>query len=278
MDVFPVDWLARDVDNKYVITMFGKTPAGCSVAAHITFYPYFYVQVPPTHGTGQVAFFIAQACTQVNAVKRYCRAVERMSMWGFTNNTKHRFVQLAFPSLVAMKAAARKYRDDKMTTYESGMDPLLRFFHIRDIGPSQWVRINSFSRLEDSARLTTTQMEIATEFTAVTASPLTTQPPLILGSWDIEAYSKSRRFPQAENEDDAIIQIATTFQKYGDPKPYRTSVMALKHTADVDGVDVAWFDDEADLINAWCDELARESVDVLVSYNGDQVTSRVTTS
>lgn len=86
-----------------------------------------------------------------------------------------------------------------------------------------------------------------------------------------QTYSASRKFPCSENEEDCIIQIATSFQLYGEPEPYRKLIMAFKDTNPVDGVEVICFDDEADMINAWCDELAGENADVMTGYNTDQV-------
>ena len=74
-----------------------------------------------------------------------------------------------------------------------------------------------------------------------------------------------------ENEDDCIIAVASSFQRYGDPEPYRTLILALKETHGVEGVEVVSFDDEADMLNAWFEELRKEKVDVMLGYNVDQV-------
>ena len=86
----------------------------------------------------------------------------------------------------------------------------------------------------------------------------------------MECYSASRKFPLPEKEGDKIIQIATTFQRYGEPEPYRQLVLSLNDTDPVEGVDVVSFDDESDLINAWFEQVQNEGVDVLLGYNTDQ--------
>lgn len=271
MDIFPIDWRAGDVDDRYVITVFGKTPDAQLVAAHITFYPYFYVNVAGM-GAGQIKSFIAEACAQHNALQKYSKLVERMSLWGFTNQTKTYMVQLAFATLKQMKWAARKYRDLKMVTYESSMDPLLRFFHIRDIAPVQWIRVASYTAVTNNPT-TRAPTEVNTSFERVGPSSLSHRPPLIFCSFDLETYSASRRFPSPENEEDCIIQIASSFQRYGELAPYRKLILGFKDTDQVDGVEVVSFEEEGDMVNAWCNELAKENVDVLVGYNIDQVTS-----
>ena len=268
MDIYPVDWQADDVGGQYTITVFGKTPDAEVVAAHIAFYPYFYVDVS-CMGPAAVKLLIAEACSKHKALKQYCREVERVTLWGFTNKTKMRLLQLAFPSIRLMKWTARKMREDGRPTYESSIDPLLRFFHIRDIAPAQWIHVRSHTTATDPHTRAT--IEVCTTFDKVGPSDVTCRPPLVFCSWDLETYSKSRRFPTPENEDDCIIQVASSFQRYGEPEPYRQLVLALNKTDPVEGIEVLWFDDEAAMVNAWFAEVQKEKVDVLLGYNVDQV-------
>lgn len=269
MDLFPVDWQARDVGGQYTITVTGKTQSHELVCAHIKFFPYCLVRLDGC-GRGQTSLFVTQACRDHKALREYCRVVERVPLIGFTNGKKITLALLAFHSRRQMTAAARAYEGAGMATYESGVDPLLRFFHNREIAPAQWIRLDSYAPAAD--RTTRAPVEVVTTYDKVRASAVTARPPLVLACFDLECYSAERKFPCADNEDDCIIQIATCFQRYGEPEPYRTLVLALRETAAAEGVEVVCFDDEADVINAWCDELAAESADVLVSYNGDQVT------
>ena len=197
-------------------------------------------------------------------------------MWGFTNGTKRTLAQLAFPNMRLMKWAARDYRRAGKETYESSVDPLLRFFHNRDILPASWIAIKSHSPVDEDDAMSRAPLEISTTFDQVSPSDRTTRPPLVLASFDLECHAAqrddgSRKFPCSEREDDVIIQVATSFQRYGEPEPYRQLIMALRDTDPVQGVDVRCFDDEAEMINAWCDELLAEGADLLLSYNGDQV-------
>lgn len=288
MDLFPIDWQAGDVDlpgqpqqnqQQYVITVFGKSPDGGEVAAHITFYPYMYVQLPAGMGPGEAGLFITEAVTKYRALRQYCRVVERVSLWGFTNQAKVALVQLAFPTLKKLRWAARGYQGAGMTTYESGVDPLLRFFHIREISPASWVTVTASTPVPEEDRSTRAALEVRTTFDKVSPCARTQRPPLVIASWDLETHAAkradgSRKFPCADNEDDVIIQIATSFQRYGEPQPYRTLIMAYQPTDAVAGVDVVSYDDEADMISAWCDQLAAEKVDVLIGYNTDQVRAR----
>lgn len=276
LELFPIDWQARDVDDRFTITVTGKTPDGQAAVAHIAFTPYFFVELPRGCGVGQIKLAITEACTKHKALPALSRAVERVSMWGFTNHTKLTLAQLAFPNLRLLKWAARDYKRAGKETYESSVDPLLRFFHNRDITPASWITIKSYAEVDEEEAVSRAPLEVSTTFDQVFPSERTTRPPLVIASFDLECYAAkqpdgSRKFPCAERDDDVIIQIATSFQRYGEPEPYRQLIMALGDTDPVEGVDVVCFQDEADMINAWCDELVTESADVLLSYNGDQV-------
>lgn len=87
---------------------------------------------------------------------------------------------------------------------------------------------------------------------------------------DIECVSASGKFPSATNPHDYVIQVSTTFQRYGEPEPYHRAVTCLRETAPVDGVQIVWSDREEDVITRWAEMLREHSVDVLLTYNGAQ--------
>lgn len=180
MDIYPIDWHGKDIDDKYTITMFGKTLDGLLVATHIMFFPFFYTQMPPGAGPGHTKLFIAEAGKKYGALPQYCRTVNRKSAWGFSNQAQVQLVQLAFASHKQMKWAARKMRDANMKTFESSVDPVVRFYHIRDICPATWVSVASYSEVEEPTTRAT--LEIRTTFDKVGPSTQTAKPPLVLGS------------------------------------------------------------------------------------------------
>lgn len=269
MDLFPVTWDCGDVDDQFLITVFGKTQTGDLVGAHIEFFPYFFVAVSPGWGPAQVRLFVTEAAKDHGAAQQYCQLVHRVSLWGFTNGDKLPLVQLAFPTLRKMKWAAKAMKKTHKV-FESGVDPLLRFFHLRDILPASWVHIGKAAPVKMGDKTTRAPTELRAPFSAVGPSTVDARPPLVFASFDLECTSRSRRFPKADNPDDHIIQVSTSFTKYGDAEPYKTSVMCFKETAPVEGIDIRWFHEEHQMINAWFDQVAAENVDVLLTYNGLQ--------
>lgn len=301
LDVFPVEWTGEDCDigeepeyneitsarlnswrhlektnQQYRVTMYGKTPCGQSVCAHIAFYPYFFVALQREWSDARRATFVAEAVMKYGAVPQYSRTVRRASIWGFSPRMPdgtpvlEHVAQLAFPTREAAKKARYKYKYEKRQTYEAAVDPLIRLFHIRDIVPARWVSLRNFAVVPEESRSSVTDIEVSLVFTGVFPSGRTDPPPLVIASWDIECYSQSGNFPLPHLESDKCIQIATSFQRYGAPEPYLNSVVALEETDDVEGAEIVSVATEPELFAEWADLLRREKADILVSYNGHQ--------
>ena len=266
IDIFPIDWVGGDVDNAYVITCIGKTQSGESVSLNIEFYPYFFVALPP--GITEREAFRArdEYLDKTRALKKYTTVVRRKSIWGFTNGRQRLFVQLGFGTKRDMYSARDSVKK-KRETYESKIDPLIRFFHIREILPGQWIRVSAFRPCKTKRSRCDLEFDVA--FGNVSPSPIRDVPPLVFACFDIECISGTGEFPVAHNPEDPIIQIGTTFKKYGRP-PHRRTVVTLgspKHSDDIDVIPCA---SEEGLIEKWIDLVSEESCDVLLTYNGDK--------
>lgn len=268
MDVYPVDWVAQDSKGQYTIYLFGKTEEGLLVTAHIPFNPFFYVEVKPEYAT----MFMEHACKQHGALKDHSVIVQRVSMWGFTNMTKMTMARLEFATRHAARQAAEYYASHGVQTFESSADPLLRFFHARDIRPAHWVTLTGGESVPKRSRVSRAPEEIVVMCEHVSPCDKTCPPPLIIASWDLECYSADRKFVCADKEEDCIIQIAVSFARYNED-PYRQVVLCLGDTAPVEGLDIRSFETEHEMINAWIELVAEEDADVLLGYNTDQVLS-----
>jgi DNA polymerase delta subunit 1 len=281
VDIFPVDWQARDVSSddvssgdvstdpesasstaasgdSFEIQLYGKTPEGQSKTIHIAFYPYFFVAIPPSWSAAKVQYFIGECTRNYNAYKPLSVQVTRKTLHGFTNNRQHPFVQLAFTTLTAFRKARFGLQRQHMQVYEGALDPLLRFYHVRDLQPGNWVSVET---PDPAAR------HIYVDFRAVSPSTRTDQPPLIFASWDIEAISATNKFPSSDNPGDKIITIGTAYQRYGEPEPFHRSVVTLDTCDSIEGVHVVPCETEAELLNAWIDDVMAHDVDVMVGYN-----------
>ena len=64
-------WEARDADDEYLISIFGRTVEGKSVCVTTPFKPYFFVKVPPRVSDG----FLFQKIQDVKSNKRWCATI-----------------------------------------------------------------------------------------------------------------------------------------------------------------------------------------------------------
>lgn len=273
VDFFPVDWAAGDrpagedgEENEFRIRAVGKDPAGRAVVAHIDFYPYFFADLAPGLSESARKLAVMDLVKRHGAVPALSCAVARKSMWGFTDGARAWLAQLAFPSQAAATRARYGLKRARVRTYESGVDPLVRFFHVRGVKPAAWVRFDGAAVEADEPG---EPLRVRCDFRRAGPSPLTVRPPLVLASWDIEVYSASGNFPLAANPADRVIQIAVSLERY-DTGETRSVVLCLGDTSDVPGVEVVCLADEADLIAEFPRLLREASADVLLSYNGDQ--------
>ena len=264
MDIFPTDWRSGDEGEQFKINLFGKTPDGQTACIRIRFTPVFLLELPESWSAPRQKLFITETALKYGAVKDMCLPVKKKSMWGFDGGVYRNLAQFAFPTLEKMKKAKYSLKRDYQI-YESSVDPIIRLFHIRKINPAGWVQVKQ--SYPSTARISRSDIEVECNFTSLYPGSITTPPPLVIASWDIETYSKERKFPLSSNPTDYVTQIATSFQRYGETEPYRRVVVCFKDTGDVDGVEIVSCSEEQDVINAWISIIAEEKTDVLVGYN-----------
>ena len=270
MDVFPVTWSVADGDGACRITAFGKRLDGASTCVHVRFTPYFYVKLPSGWSEARARLYLSDCGQRYGIVRSKSMLVRRKCLWGFQAEREHTFAQLAFETLAAHRKARYGIKD--LPTYEAGVDPLVRFFHLRDIAPSSWVHVRSWE--EPDRAVADVDVEIECALAAVGPSTVTARPPLVFASFDLECFSASSRFPKADNPEDCIINIATTFQTYGSDAMDRVVVChretAPVVTPDDDPVAIVWREREEQVIETWMKLVRSRKADVLVGYNTAQ--------
>lgn len=220
-----VDWHAEDSDNfdtdldnadesldtRYVITAFGVTADGNSITVDIHgFRPCFYVEIPDGWSRTTVDRVMKEVKKRVRseiALKSY-RIVRRKKMAGFNNNKEFKFIELLFYTRKAVSDFVRNIETPmkifgvdgsvSLKTWESNIDPLLRFMHTQDLSPAGWMRlpakkyeISDINRSLCQISLTTVAEEVYPYEHEGVAS-------LITASFDIEADSSHGDFPVAQ--------------------------------------------------------------------------------
>lgn len=205
----------------YVMKAFGRTSDGKSASATITgFRPFFYVQVGDSWTREDVRMFIEDVLIRdmgqrafLNLDRDETTVVERKDMWGFTNSKISKFLKFSFKSCKFMKFAANFFNTrpvkknrlqpvDKMyRVYESNVDPYLRFFHMQNIRPCGWLKIENASIA--TIMPTYTAVDRQAHYKNVSnadVAAMRQDAPFKIMSFDIECTSLTGEFPVAKRD------------------------------------------------------------------------------
>jgi DNA polymerase delta subunit 1 len=271
--VYIVEWSSGDISSdddddsgssRFEINAFGKTSDGRSVVLRIAFYPYFFVKTPGWSPARQKAFLV-DAARQYHINESYSLPVKRKDAWGYSVQPQD-FVQLAFDTLKAQRVCRSRLSKSGMQTFEGNVDPVVRLCHVRNISPTGWVAVKGFQEPSDRV-FEHVDLEVSGSFLGIGPSTCDDKPPLVLCSWDIEVFSHDGSFPTPDVPDNAVIQIACSFQKLAEPEPYRNVVVCLEETAEIETAEIISVGTEADLYQEWVRVLAEEKVDVFMGWN-----------
>jgi DNA polymerase elongation subunit (family B) len=281
-----VDWNTTHEDieidgeefQQYVIKLFGRTEDNRTVFLKVqNFTPYFYIEIPGNYTTNDLRRLIGVVKQKVyykhrNSLIEY-KIVKKHKFYGFTDGKLYTYALLKFHSYWGFKAFERvfnnpiKYQNNwkKFQLYESNIEPFLRFMHIRDISACGWVKILKYKDLETD--LTICDLNYQTKWTNIISIEEPKILPLIVASFDIECTSGDGKFPQAKRPSDKIIQIGTTFHKYGSEECYYKHIITLGSCDKIENIDVESYDTEEKVLLAWTKLIKRVNPDVLTGYN-----------
>lgn len=196
----------------FIIRAFGVTPNGQSVSLAIRgFTPYFFIKIQDTWTRVQIQSlkeFITAFGGKLGLLK--VRNMQKKDYYGFRNGKQDVFLRLEFQTLRGMRIMADRLRKPVQTCalnlpagaiklYESNIDPLIRFFHIRDLAPAGWITVpvGKVHSLSES----TCSLSYGTHWTHVSAlKDRHDSAPFIMASFDIECSSSHGDFPVAKKD------------------------------------------------------------------------------
>jgi len=262
-----------------VIHLFGMTADGVSLRCDIDgFRPYLYIKVPPSLDISQFRQHIGELAPASMSVER----VKRKELYGFTADEEFTFFKLAVASMKDFRALKNILLNDHqepifclskksppLPVYESGLDPLLRFFHLRDVAPCGWVSVepveDGFDEETDIRVIRCSWEDVSPE-----KSPPKPTAPFKSLFWDIECYSRSGDFPvakpmNAKDPGDPIIQIGCVLKDLDGS--IQKTIFVLETCDNIPGVDVRFFPSEKQMLLAWFNWLVEVNPDIWVGYN-----------
>jgi DNA polymerase delta subunit 1 len=208
--------------------------------------------------------------------------IKRRELYGFMADEESTFAKMSVDSLKDFRTLKNLLLNDyqepifrtsktsaPLPVYESGLDPLLRFFHLRDIAPCGWVSVDASEDGNDENTdirvLTCSWADIGPE-----RSPPKPSAPFKTLFWDIECYSASGEFPVAKpsktSMGDPIIQIGCVL-KESDGTIHRTIFVLGSCSTEGVGATVKTYKTEATMLTGWFQWLINVNPDVWVGYN-----------
>lgn len=251
-----------DEQKGFQILLFGTTEKGESICVEVTGYrPYFYVQIPLDWQTktvnGYKTYLMNKCVYPSTEARKLVTFTEEWhkKLFDFDNGEKHRYLKITVPS----QAIWRRFKNAMLTqnldpipikigevtynlkVYEANIDPVLRFFHERDLEPAGWIKLPAFKYELTESEEATTKVTVACEwrFIEKDTTRLSLAPTLI-GAWDIECMSSHGDFPQAiktyrkparelleagiESVDDAVMALAEALNAGQEMRPSKSKL------------------------------------------------------
>ena len=216
-----IDFNFANSREKFVIQLFGKNEEGKTCCIHAQgFEPFFYVKLADQNTTRSKTK-VKEALSKIDCTTK---VINKKKLYGFDAGKLYTFMKLSFQNTDILNRAKKLWYDyiedadskwgkrrilktnkkgepcgpGDSQIYESGIPPLLRFFHIQDISPSGWIQVNKYKRCRKKS---TCDYECTTHYTNIQALKEKETPiPLKICSFDIEASSSHGDFPLAKKQ------------------------------------------------------------------------------
>lgn len=269
--------------SKFIILLFGRTKDDKTIFVTVTdFTPYFYINIPEKWSLTHVKIYINEIRKKVNKIHRNAiveeenlEIEEKYKFVGFTNKKLYKFIKLNFFSSDALRNWSYAFKnpvkndylgnnDVLCEVYESNIEPMLRCMHMKNIRACGWVRINNYI---ENTECRTCDINIITEWTNLISIQNETITKMIIASFDIECVSEDGSFPIPEVENNKIIQIGTTFSKYGEDECFLKHIIVLGSCNPIENAIVETYENEKDVLLAWSRLIKKENPDIVTGYN-----------
>ena len=248
---------------------FGETESGASVALTLNHYRPSFLAECDKYMTGpRVDIAFNKLKSELGWRGKYISKggfCYGSTLKGFTNEEKIRFLRIQCASDDILKTCLRISKESNIfKTFDGRLDPILRFTHEANITASGWVRIKGGTyTLHDEERVTTT-LDISAPFSSLTSYDRASMARCLVFSFDIEAYSHSGDFPEADG--DPVIQIGCTLW-WTDETIETNIIFVLDSCGSLPSAEVRCFSDEGDMLMAFRDFFVESDPDFVTGYN-----------
>jgi len=262
-----LDWYCDDIEEndnlKFKIFVFGISIQGNPVTLKINdFCPFFFIEIPITWNASCI-YSVKQA---LKFRGKDISFLERKRYYGFENNKIRHFLKLSFYNSKTMRALRYQieHNDYQISgtnfhfpLYESNIDPILRFIHLRDILTAGWVKISKFT-LNDTFECDWKSVDPFDNGNKMAN--------IRVMYFDIEACSEDGSFPNALNKNDPVTQICCIY-KDGTAGPIKKILFNLGTIDAIEDTVVLQFPSEKKLLLAYSNFINEIDPDIIVGYN-----------
>ena len=262
-----LDWYCDDIEENdssfYKIFVFGISNRGNPVTLKINnFCPFFFIEIPITWNASCI-YSVKQA---LKFRGKDISFLERKRYYGFENNKIRHFLKLSFYNSKTMRALRYQieHNDYQISgtnfhfpLYESNIDPILRFTHLRDILTAGWIKISKFT-LNDTFECDWKSVDPFDNGNKMAN--------IRVMYFDIEACSEDGSFPNALNKNDPVTQICCIY-KDGTAGPIKKILFNLGTIDAIEDTVVLQFASEKKLLLAYSNFINEIDPDIIVGYN-----------
>ena len=203
------------MNTKFTIQLFGINEHGESVLINVDdFKPFFFVKVNNDWTSKEKNLFINEIKSKVKSIKDDIidyKLINRKKLYEFDDYKDHVFLQITFENLNAMnkvkylfRAKNDYYEFNSLKTktrchlYEGNIPPLLRFFHVHNISPSGWIKLEDYVEEVDEKVSSCTYEYSVSKDDIQPLNDKEDKVPYKICSFDIEASSSHGDFPMAK--------------------------------------------------------------------------------
>ena len=274
----------KKIKKKYSIMAYGTTIEGLSISIHITnFTPYFFIEIPKKWTQKDFKEFkykFKRLSSYHEENIADISIVMRIPFYNFTNNTKSKYIRIVFDSIGSYYTYLRKIRetnnrkmqinkkkyDFSKKLYESKVNPLLRYFHIKELEPVGWIQLKAGKYKMNIPSKTRCQIDCTIHYNDVLYCKMNAIGKYVILSFDIECKSEDGSFPNADKPNDILFQIGTSVRIFGTEKTIKY-IATLKKCNPIEDIIVEEYETEKKLILGWCDFVRRVDPDIITGYN-----------
>jgi len=272
----------KNLIKQYVIRLHGITKDNKKTFVNVVgFLPYFYILVPDDwndYKAKKMIEYLVKRCPD-NLKESICGFdIERKSIFWEFNNYKlftfmkitfydyegYRFVERVFWKKISIPGITH-YIGESFQLFESNIEPMLRFMHIRGLNSCGWIKIARNDYTVYGEKISYSEINIKAKWNKLWPVADDGIAPMIIAAFDIECDSADGSFPQPKR--DSVIQIGTTFSRYGEDECYYKHIVTLGDCDPINGVDVESYGDERRLLISWRNMILKTNPDIVTGYN-----------